>query len=94
MVISGNTDVNISFDTMLISGTLTLFSLYNQDAGVTKCSVGIFIPSTSVYLFYKELAATETADSTMYQETKITVPAGANIFLDTDNSVDYFFQID
>jgi hypothetical protein len=94
MIISGNTNANIVFDTLLISGTLTLFSLYNKNAGVTNCSVGIFIPETSIYLFYKALAATGTADSTMYQETKITVPAGANIFLDADDEVDYFFQID
>lgn len=96
MIVQGNTSGSIKSVALTIAGTLTSFNLYNKTAGAIVCTVGVVTADTATdrYMFNFNLAANGAATSSVYQETNITIPNGAKIFLITTGSCDYVFQID
>lgn len=96
MQVQGNTSGSIKSQSFDVTGTITAFSLYNKSAGAIVCSVGIVTDDTSTdrYMFSFNLAATGSAGSSVYQETDITLIAGAKVLLVVAGSTDYLFQID
>lgn len=93
MIVQGNATGSITSDVLTIAGTLTSFSLYNKSGGAIVCSVGLVISETDRYLFNFNLAAVDTAGSSVYQEVNIPVTAGTKILLVVSGSTDYLFNI-
>jgi len=96
MIITGNISGSIKSVALEIAGTLTAFTLYNKSGSAIVCNVGIVTSDTSTdrYLFSYNLAIVDTAGSSAYEETKITITTGTKILLVASGSCDYFFQID
>lgn len=95
MITRGTTSGSIRSVAIGIAGTLTAFTLYNTSGGAIVVNVGIgLIGSYEYKMFNYNLAASGTAGSSVYEETKLTVPAGAQIVLVSSGSIDYIIQID
>jgi len=95
MIVKGTTSGSIRSVAIDIAGTLTAFTLYNKSGGAIVANVGVGITGSYEYkMFNFNLAAAGTASSSVYQETNLTIPVGAQIILVTSDSTDYVIQID